>query len=777
MKQFKITTKHKNAIYLIIVESPSKCAKIEGFLGSQYMCIASMGHLRHINGLKNIDIKNKYDVTYENIQDKEKYIKEMKKVIHNFHKERIYIATDDDREGEAIGWHICDMFDLSIDSTHRIIFREITKEAIIKSLSHPTLLNMNKVHSAIARQVLDLIVGYRISPLLWKHLYNDKNNALSAGRCQTPCLGLVYDNNNIDRSTMDTEHKIKGIFTDKNISFSLDRHIDDSDVLNTFFENSKNHKHKMTMGKKGKRNVSPPQPFNTSKLIQQCGSNIGIGSGHVMKLCQDLYQGGYITYMRTESKTYSREFLSKSKEYISNTYGSEYYSKDTSNIENVKKNDPHEAIRVTNINCSKLDIQHKDSKIHSVYYTIWKNTVESCMCEYSYEYQDYYINSPIKTHKYIHTNEVFIFLGWKVVTTKEVNQDNSLYLTTQTKKNSVPYLKIMNELTTTRNTPYYNESTLINKLEKIGIGRPSTFASIITTLIDRNYVEKTNIEPIKCKYTQYTLMDDLIEKKEEMKELCGEKNKLKITNLGILCYNFLENLFTHLFSYNYTSEMEEQLDRIYSGELDDWSVICSECYEEISNIIKNNKNVRKHGFEVDKNVFLLFEKYGPVLRYDTDNASSVYKKVKTDIEIDLNMLRENKYCVADLLDENDDSLIGYYNDNPILIKKGKFGYYLESGSQKESLKNYCENVGKLTQENAISILEGNIKNKNVVKQITPNLSLRKGKYGVYAFHQSPTMVKPVFYNIKKLRDGFMNYTNDMLIKWICETYNVDKNTI
>ena len=148
-----------------------------------------------------------------------------------------------------------------------------------------------------------------------------------------------------------------------------------------------------------------------------------------------------------------------------------------------------------------------------------------------------------------------------------------------------------------------------------------------------------------------------------------------------------------------------------------------------------------------------------------------------NIEIDLNMLRENKYCVADLLDENDDSLIGYFNDNPILIKKGKFGYYLESGSQKESLKNYCENVGKLTQENAISILEGNIKNKNVVKQITPNLSLRKGKYGVYAFHQSPTMVKPVFYNIKKLRDGFMNYTNDMLIKWICETYNVDKNTI
>lgn len=142
MKQFKITTKHKNAIYLIIVESPSKCAKIEGFLGSQYMCIASMGHLRHINGLKNIDIKNKYDVTYENIQDKEKYIKEMKKVIHNFHKERIYIATDDDREGEAIGWHICDMFGLSIGSTHRIIFREITKEAITKSLSQPTILNI-----------------------------------------------------------------------------------------------------------------------------------------------------------------------------------------------------------------------------------------------------------------------------------------------------------------------------------------------------------------------------------------------------------------------------------------------------------------------------------------------------------------------------------------------------------------------------------------------------------------------------------------------------------
>ena len=777
MKTLKITSKNKNAIYLIIVESPSKCAKIEGFLGSQYMCIASMGHLRQINGLKNIDTKNKYKVNYENADNKENYIKDMSKVIHNFNKERIYIATDDDREGEAIGWHICDMFQLDIKKTHRIIFHEITKEAVIKSIAHPTLLNMAKVNSAISRQVLDLIVGYRISPLLWKHIYNDKNNALSAGRCQTPCLGLVYDNNKIDRSSLQTLHKIKGTFTSKNIDFTLDKHIDDENVLNTFFEDSKNHIHKMSLGKKGDRRLSPPKPFNTSKLIQQCSNSIGIGSAHVMKLCQDLYQGGYITYMRTESKSYSSEFLMKAKEYISSNYGPQYYTQNSKNIENVMKNDPHEAVRVTNINMSKLDIQHKDNRIHTVYHIIWKNTVESCMSDYSYKYQDYLINSPLDTHTYKYTNEMPVFMGWKAISTKDSIDDINLFLTTQTKSNNVCYSKIINELTTTRNTPYYNESSLIQKLEEIGIGRPSTFASLVTTLIDRNYIEKTDIGPRLCEYNQYILKDDVITTNSTTKELCGEKNKLKITNIGIICYEFLEKLFTHLFSYNYTSEMEEKLDMVHSGEIEEWHTICSECYKEISNIIKNNKNIQKHGFKIEKNVFLIFEKYGPVLRYDNDNGETVYKKVKNNIDININQLQQGNYSVCDLLDENDDTLLGYYNDNPIYIKQGKFGYYLECGSQKESLRNYCENVGKLTQENAITILEGTAKNKNIVRKITPNLSLRKGKYGVYAFHQSPTMVKPVFYNIKKLKDGFSNYTNNMLIDWICETYNVDKNSM
>jgi DNA topoisomerase-1 len=745
------------------------------------MCIASMGHLRQINGLKNIDTKNDYKVTYENVDSKESYIKDMKKVIHNFNKDRIYIATDDDREGEAIGWHICDMFGLNVGNTHRIIFHEITKDAIVRSISQPTLLNMAKVNSAISRQVLDLIVGYRISPLLWKHIYNDKNNALSAGRCQTPCLGLVYDNDKIDRSSLTPIHKVKGSFTSKNIEFTLDNHLEDNSVLDSFFEKSKNHLHKMSVGKKGQRKLSPPKPFNTSKLIQQCSNSIGIGSGHVMKLCQDLYQGGYITYMRTESKSYSSEFLSKAKDYISKNYGEQYYTQNSSGIENVMKSDPHEAVRVTSMETSTLDIQHKDNRIHSVYNIIWRNTIESCMGDYSYEYQDYFINSPMKTHRYIHTNEVPVFMGWKIITAKENGENgdnNTLFLISQSKKKSVPYSKIMNVLTTTRNKPYYNESSLINKLEENGIGRPSTFASLVTTLIDRNYVEKTNIDPIACKYIQYVLDDDVIVQSEETKELCGEKNKLKITNLGIICYDFLENLFTHLFSYNYTRELEEKLDRVHSGEIKEWHTICSECYNEISNIIKDNKNIQKHGFKIEENVFLVFEKYGPVLRYNSDNVSeTIYKKVKKDITIDLNRLRENKYVISDLLDNNDDSLIGSYNGTPIYMKQGKFGYYLECGSQKESLRNYCENVGKLTQENAITILEGTAKNKNVVKQITPNLSLRKGKYGVYAFHQSPSMTKPVFYNIKKLKDGFSNYNNDMLIDWICETYKVDKNSI
>lgn len=777
--QFKKSITSKNidkAIYLVIVESPSKCSKIETYLGSQYACIASMGHIREISGLKNIDTKNNFNVKYNIIESKEAHIHSMRNCISKFNTNRIYIATDDDREGEAIGWHICDLFNLNIETTHRIIFHEITKEAIIKSIENPTVLNMNIVNAAISRQVLDLIVGFRISPILWKHLYNDKTNALSAGRCQTPCLGLVYDNYMLDRSKVDTKFKIKGIFTSRNLEFTLNKDFNSIDEIDQFMRSSKDFTYKMTKGKSGNRTQSPPKPFNTSRLIQHCCNSMNIGSQYVMKLCQELYQHGYITYMRTDSTSYSSEFIKKCKDYIINTYSNDYFTKNVSLIENTNKKDPHEAIRVTNINNTQLNIQTKDNKIKTLYKIIWKNTIESCMSEYKYKYTGYNINSPLDKVYYEYIHEVPIFLGWKVLNEKIANDDLTLFLNQQLNKTEIQYSKIYNEIINSKGIPYYSESSLVHKLEEIGIGRPSTFASIVNTIIERKYVEKKDIEGIKYNYKMFTLTPDNISVTNITKTLGSEKNKLLITNIGILCYRFLNNVFNSLFSYNYTADMETELDKISDGSNDKWYSICDICYKEISSIIKDNKNIQKYSHEIADNIFVVFERFGPSLKYVSDTLIE-YKNIKKTVDLNIKDLENNKYSVSDLLETKSDNLICVYKNTPVYLRNGLYGFYLEWGNVKESLKNYINDIGMITEKEAINILDGKTKNKNIVLELTPNLSLRKGKYGVYAYHKTEHMHKPVFYNIKKLKDGFANYTNDMLIDWLCETYNIDKNTL
>jgi DNA topoisomerase-1 len=279
MKQL---TKNKSAIYLVIVESPSKCSKIENYLGPQYACIASVGHLRYIPGLKSINIKQNYNVTYEFIEKKKQHIYDMKNLIQNFNTDNIFIATDDDREGEAIGWHICEIFNLNINTTKRIIFREITKTAITNAVQNPKTINMNIVKSAIARQVLDLIVGYRISPLLWKHIYNNKDNPLSAGRCQTPTLKIIYENSLIDRKN-EYDHKINGIFTSKKLIFTLNKHIETKDKIESFLDLSRKHEHILSQGKDSKSILNPPKPFNTSKLLQHCSNAMSTSPNIIMK--------------------------------------------------------------------------------------------------------------------------------------------------------------------------------------------------------------------------------------------------------------------------------------------------------------------------------------------------------------------------------------------------------------------------------------------------------------------------------------------------------------
>ena len=302
---------------LVIVESPAKCKKIESFLGNDYKCLASFGHIRELtNGLKCIDIKNNFEPTFTIMESKTRNIKTLKKFIKK--ADEVIIATDDDREGEAIGWHICKTFNLPTQTTKRIIFREITKSAVKKAIANPGILNMQKIYAQLARQILDRLVGFIVSPQLWKSISRNTKQKLSAGRCQSPALKIIYDNQTLIDNTPGVKvYNTNGNFTKYNLDFALNKEILKEEDLLDFLEDSVEFEHKIKkINEFTNKKKIPPSPLTTSKLQQKSSNILHMSPKQTMMTAQKLYEGGYITYMRTDSKTYSKEFIEKSKQFI-----------------------------------------------------------------------------------------------------------------------------------------------------------------------------------------------------------------------------------------------------------------------------------------------------------------------------------------------------------------------------------------------------------------------------------------------------------------------------
>ena len=414
------------AEWLLILESPSKCDKIESFLGSQYKCIASNGHIRSIDGLKSIDVTNNYAPTFSIITSKKDHVNKMRSIIDLFPKSNIILATDDDREGEAIAWHICDTFNLPVHSTHRITFHEITESAIKKALRHKKTIDMDTVYTQFARQVLDILVGFRVSPILWKYLYNSKDNGLSAGRCQSPALRLVYDNEMEKKSGSGIikMYKTTACFLSKNIEFNLSRELEENQISN-FMSKSVNYPHILSIGSPNDIEKEPPLPMNTSLLLQLASNTLHLSPKDTMALCQILYQDGHITYMRTENTKYSKDFLDVVGSHISNKYGNKYTG-NLDKLENKNENNPHEAIRVTHIDICEL-IGKYDGKIVSLYKLIWRTTIESCMSNYKASTVECRISAPESMY-YARTIEMPMFSGWRKISEKidDPNEGNGM---------------------------------------------------------------------------------------------------------------------------------------------------------------------------------------------------------------------------------------------------------------------------------------------------------------------------------------------------------------
>ena len=793
---------------LLIVESPAKCGKIEKFLGTNYKVIGSYGHITHLSNLNQIDFKNNYKPTFNIIDTKQSQITKMRKVINE--AKEVILATDDDREGEAIAWHIAEVFKLNIANTKRIVFHEITERAIKNAIANPRTINLDLVYAQQGRQILDLIVGFTITPLLWKHIVSNTKNALSAGRCQTPALRLVYDNyREIKESPGKLSFNSIGYFTSQNIPFTLNINHETHDSLKDFLEQSKKYKHMLSKAKERETSKNPPQPFTTSGLQQAANNSMHISPKETMELAQKLYEGGYITYMRTDCKVYSEEFIEESKIYISEKYKPQYINPEINKLiqnkdaninvnsntnakttsENNNAQEAHEAIRPTCISIENVDNEETFSAKHrKLYKLIWCNSLESMMAPAHYKVLLVNISAPHDA-LYKYSAEENIFLGWKAVLGQEAEKYYN-YLK-NIKEDVVSYKKITCKQTLKELKSHISEARLVQLLEQKGIGRPSTFSSLLEKIQERNYVVKQNVEGKKLEIIDYVLLENNIIEEKGTKEFGNEKNKLVITQIGIFVIEFLIKYFNDLFDYDYTKCMEDELDNIARGKKKYYE-LCDECNKFITSLINSNnliiksdsnlengkenlEKLEKLQIKIDAKHTYLIGKNGPTIKYTKEDGSLAFYGVKKTINIE--KLKRGEYKLDELIETSEETskLLGVFNEENVYLKNGKYGYYLECGLLRKSLKTIKINVPfkEIKIDDALTILKDcDSETNGLVRKISNDLAIRKGKFGDYLFYKTPSMKKPQFLKLGDFNDDYKNCSLEFLKSWIKEKYNL-----
>ncbi len=832
---------------LIIVESPAKCSTILKYLGPGYRCIATMGHMRYLDGLDSIDVKNNYKLTFTIMDSKKTQIDKIKSEMKM--AARILLATDDDREGEAIAWHICDMFNLPIETTERIVFHEITKDAIERAVLHPQKINMNIVHSAHARQILDLLIGYKISPLLWQHISSDKGSALSAGRCQTPALRIIYDNE-LERIQLNNNNQIKenkyhysvyGYFTKFNLPFSLtttfQSNKEDMNALEHFLQNSIHTNTKYIF----RRNGSPrthrskaPQPFTTSRIQQTASNDFAFSPSETMESCQTLYERGLITYIRTTGKTYSAEFAKNAAQFIAEKWGDKYIKAEGENHEGDKciENDTaaaHEAIRPTDLTRLTLSGEFH-AREQKMYKLIWRNTLESCMSDYTFSSLETIIDTNIQcqctgleethSYSYVYTCQKPIFCGWKAVqgfTNEQLSQHTMMdYLLNIRESSELPCNKIETKISfDLSGAQHYTEARLIQLLEEKEIGRPSTYSAIVDKIKEREYVKKQNVSGQKVECVEHTVAEKKISHTKTWREFGNENNKLIITPLGNTVIEFLISHFPDLFSYNYTRNMEARLDDIAAitpepnqskdtQSKDKLKTVCDECFREIRENIAKYKSSKKEKtfFKIDDQHVFLNGKYGPTImvirpedvekysntRNDEVNYNELiqsdnvaFKKVKPGIMIE--DLQNGKYSnLSEILAEDSllERVVGTYGGYNILLKTGRFGKYIlwgKDGMNRKSIEKthlQSKQLSDISLDEVIRIIESEVESgtgtdlTGIIRTINDDISIRNGKYGDYIFYKTVNIKKPKFISLKGFNKDYKKCTDTDIISFVNE---------
>ena len=743
---------------LVIVESPAKAKTISKFLGKDFEVKSSFGHIRDLDkeGM-GIDIDHDFRPHYSVSPDKRKVVNELKTRAKQ--ADEVWLATDEDREGEAISWHLCEVLGLKPEQTKRIVFHEITKPAIQRAVENPRLVDMNLVNAQQARRVLDRLVGFEISPVLWRKLSGQKS--LSAGRVQSVAVRLIVEREReINQFKAVSQFKAEGIFeaddiNQKKVTFKAEgSRFPNEKSAKEFLEKCLNAIFKVEdiLVKPGKR--SPSAPFTTSTLQQEASRKLGYSVSRTMKVAQQLYENGYISYMRTDSVNLSEVALANAKEVITNQYGSKYHHRRQYQTKSQSAQEAHEAIRPTDLSVTQVD--HGDGQ--KLYDLIWKRTIASQMADAQTEKTTAKIGISTVDEQLTATGEVLKFDGFLKVyiegKDEEDEDENTGMLPPLTVDQILPLIQLTATERFTRPAPRYTEASLVKKLEELGIGRPSTYAPTISTIQQRGYIEKKDKEGILRIYRILTLKDNEITEKNAEENTGAEKNKLFPSDLGMVVTDFLNEHFTEVMDYGFTANIENEFDEIAAGKKV-WNNMVGTFYKPFHQTVENTmanaervKGERELGTDPEsgKPVFARLGRFGPMIQIGNagDEEKPRFATLKPSQSIETITLEE----ALDLFKLPFSP--GNYQGKEIIIGAGRFGPYVKWNEQYVSIPK-GEDPLTVDADRAIELINqkqqadapiGEYKGKPVTKG--------KGRFGPFIKYDNLFINVPRAYNFDNL---------------------------
>lgn len=669
---------------LVIVESPAKAKTIEKFLGSGFTVKSSFGHIRDLSK-KNlgIDIENGFEPDYLVSEDKKRVVSELKSLAKK--AGTVWLASDEDREGEAIAWHLQETLELDPSKTRRIVFHEITKEAILKAIENPRSVDMNLVMAQQARRVLDRLVGFELSPVLWKKV----KPKLSAGRVQSVALRLIVEREReVQQFAAKSQYKIEGIFNPADSDPSIKVPAEIAERFSTkeaaldILEKSKDALFKIGDIEEKETKRSPSPPFTTSTLQQEASRKLGFSLNQTMRAAQNLYEAGFITYMRTDSVNLSKVAMGAAKQVITEIYGKEYSKPRQYTTKSKGAQEAHEAIRPTYMSNTEIDAPAQEKKLYNL---IWKRTIASQMSDAEIFRTQISIESASLLHKFIATADRVTFDGFLKVYMESKDDETheegaNLHLPKLQKGQKMERQQIRAVEKFTQKPPRYTEASLVKKLEELGIGRPSTYAPTISTLSQRGYILKDNRPGIEREYNEFILEKEKIVSKIRKETWGAEKAKLFPEDIGILVNDFLADNFESIIDYNFTAKIEEDFDRVAEGKLN-WNTLISDFYLPFHKTVDNTltvsrpTNAERHlGLDpaTGKKVLVRIGRFGPLAQIgENDDPEKRFMSLSKGQLIETITLEE-ALKLFDLPRE-----VGEYNGDKVIAAVGRFGPYIK----------------------------------------------------------------------------------------------------